>query len=210
MSPGCVGWAVPADPQAIQRGPLGWGGPQPPASPSQPPPPAPSPEVQVLPTRCVHGPGPSSKGRWVHTTWVMGPHGSPPRRHGGDTARKVDGDAGAAFASPASPGLSAASPGCRGVTGGSEETLDPAPDSSVAHAMGSPCPRRQRGICTGSPCPRRQCGICTGSPRPGRQRGTCRGEPPPLLLPTLPCPTPAITSLSSPSPEPSSPMTLRV
>ena len=28
----------------------------------------------MLPTRCVHGPGPSSKGRWVHTTWVMGPH----------------------------------------------------------------------------------------------------------------------------------------
>ena len=40
MSPGCVGRGVPADLQAIQRGPLGQGGPQPPASPSLPPPPA--------------------------------------------------------------------------------------------------------------------------------------------------------------------------
>ena len=63
----------------------------------------------------------------------------------------MDGDAGAAFAGPASPGLSAASPGCRGITGGSEETLDPTPDGSVAHARGAPA---SAVACTALPHPR--------------------------------------------------------
>ena len=68
-------------------------------------------------------------------------HRSPPRRHRGDNARKVDGDAGATFGSPASPGPSAASPGCIGISRGSEEAPDRALDGSVVHVTGEAPPQ---------------------------------------------------------------------